>query len=231
MQTLSGQVGELLPEELLAKRHTLPLKPAPVTLTGTHVRLEPYDPGRDLEPLFAVSSGQPVTLGDRTVDAYDADSIIWRYMLAGPFDTLAEFDSYMNGQLHASNGLCLTVFDTATDQQVGICNYMSNSPEHLKIELGSIWYSPLVQRTHANLESTYLMLQHAFDLGYRRVEWKCNAFNERSRRAALRMGFAFEGIQDSHFIIKDRNRDTAWFRILDREWPEVKALQETLLSR
>lgn len=103
-------------------------------------------------------------------------------------------------------------------------------PEHLKIELGSIWYSPLVQRTAANTEATYLMLQHAFELGYRRVEWKCNAKNERSRRAALRMGFQFEGIQESHVIIKDRNRDTAWFRVLDREWPDVKERLEGMLE-
>jgi RimJ/RimL family protein N-acetyltransferase len=112
---------------------------------------------------------------------------------------------------------------------VGVTNYMNNFPQHLKVELGSIWYSPIVQRTHANTEATYLMLKHAFELGYRRLEWKCDALNERSRRAALRMGFQFEGIQDSHFIIKDRNRDTAWFRILDREWGDVKSHLEKLL--
>jgi RimJ/RimL family protein N-acetyltransferase len=104
-------------------------------------------------------------------------------------------------------------------------------PEHLKVELGSIWYSPLAQRTGANTEATYLMLRHAFGLGYRRVEWKCDALNERSRRAALRMGFAFEGVQEYHYIVKGRNRDTAWFRILDREWPTVKILLERLLDR
>ena len=85
--------------------------------------------------------------------------------------------------------------------------------------------------TMANLEATYLLLQHAFNLGYRRVEWKCDALNGRSRKAALRMGFKFEGIQESHFIIKGRNRDTAWFRILDSEWPEVEKLLLGLLER
>jgi RimJ/RimL family protein N-acetyltransferase len=108
-------------------------------------------------------------------------------------------------------------------------NFMSNSPEHLKIELGGIWYSPIVQRTAANTEATYLMLNHAFGLGYRRVEWKCNALNERSRRAALRMGFQFEGIQESHMIMKGRNRDTAWFRILVHEWSAVEAHLRALL--
>ena len=128
------------------------------------------------------------------------------------------------------NGLCLTLIDVPTDQPVGVVTFMSNVPEHLKVELGNIWYSPLVQRTAANTEATYLMLRHAFELGYRRVEWKCNAKNERSRKAALRMGFQFEGIQESHVIIKDRNRDTAWFRILDREWPEVKDQLEDMLK-
>jgi RimJ/RimL family protein N-acetyltransferase len=87
-----------------------------------------------------------------------------------------------------------------------------------------------VQRSKANVESTYLLLRHAFDLGYRRVEWKCDSLNERSRRSALRMGFQFEGIQEAHFIVKGRNRDTAWFRILDREWPEVRERLERMIA-
>jgi RimJ/RimL family protein N-acetyltransferase len=102
-------------------------------------------------------------------------------------------------------------------------------PAHLKIELGGIWYSPIVQGTRANTEATYLMLKHAFELGYRRLEWKCHSHNERSRRAALRLGFKFEGIQDSHFVIKERNRDTAWFRMLDTEWPAAKEKLEQFL--
>ncbi len=122
-----------------------------------------------------------------------------------------------------------TVFDIASGRAVGFTAYTSNMPEHLKIELGHIWYSPVVQRTNANLESTYLMLRHAFGLGYRRVEWKCDALNERSRRSALRMGFRFEGVQEAHFVIKGRNRDTAWFRMLAPEWPGVQARLEAML--
>ena len=106
---------------------------------------------------------------------------------------------------------------------------MNNSPSHLKIELGGIWYSPIVQKGFANTEATYLMLKHCFELGYRRVEWKCHSLNERSRKAALRMGFKFEGIQESHMIAKNCNRDTAWFRVLDNEWPEVKQNLESFL--
>jgi RimJ/RimL family protein N-acetyltransferase len=218
-----------LPDELLTTSARLPIKPDPVTLTGRYFRLEPTDLERDAEQLYAVSNGQPVSLGERSIEAYDADERIWRYLFSGPFATLDEFIAYMRPQVGAANGLCMTVFDIPTGKSVGVANFMNNAPEHLKIELGSIWYSPLVQRTHANTEATYLMLKHAFELGYRRLEWKCNALNERSRRAALRMGFQFEGIQEYHFIIKGRNRDTAWFRILDKEWPDVKRLLEGLL--
>lgn len=218
-----------LPDEVLARRQQLPLRPEPVTLVGHYVRLEPLDIERDLQALYEVSNGSPARLGARTVESYDADAIIWRFMFAGPFETIEAFAAHMQPQVNAANGLCFCVVDLASGQQVGAANYMNNSPEHLKIELGSIWYSPLVQRTFANTEATYLMLDHAFKLGYRRLEWKCHSDNERSRRAALGMGFKFEGIQENHFIIKNRNRDTAWFRILDREWPEVKAMLESKL--
>jgi RimJ/RimL family protein N-acetyltransferase len=122
------------------------------------------------------------------------------------------------------------VRDAATSTLVGVINYMANMPAHLKIELGGIWYSPLVQRTAANTEATYLLLRHAFDLGYRRLEWKADARNERSRRAALRLGFTFEGIQQFHYIVKDRSRDTAWYRILDHEWPAIRARLEGMLA-
>jgi RimJ/RimL family protein N-acetyltransferase len=227
--TITFAVNSQLPENILATRKTLPVKPTPVTLEGRYVVLRPLDLARDLEPLYAVSNGQPVTLGDKSIEAYDAEKIIWRYMFAGPFANLDDFAMYFEGQVNAPNGLPYCVFDAATRKQVGVANYMNNFPEHLKIELGSIWYSPLVQRTHANTEATYLMLKNAFELGYRRLEWKCDAMNERSRRAAERMGFKYEGTQDAHMIINERNRDTAWFRILDSEWPDVQGQLEALL--
>jgi RimJ/RimL family protein N-acetyltransferase len=222
-------LGEALSADQLRMAESLPLKPAPVVLTGRFVRLEPFDAARDVEALYAVSSGQPVTVGDASVGAYDADELIWRYLFKGPFDSAEELGAFLDEIDATPNFRPFTVFDVATDRQVGFAAYTSNAPEHLKIELGHIWYSPVVQRTNANLESTYLMLRHAFDLGYRRVEWKCDALNERSRRAALRMGFSFEGIQEAHFVIKGRNRDTAWFRMLDREWPAVRDRLEAML--
>jgi RimJ/RimL family protein N-acetyltransferase len=220
-----------LPDDVLARRAELPLKPGAVTLQGRRVRLVPLDLPRDTEPLYAVMNGSPITLDERHLDAYDADALIWRYLFAGPFANADEFAEYLRVLMSAPDALPMCVFDQATGRQVGIACFMSNAPVHLKIELGSISYSPIVQRTGANTEVTYLMLRHAFELGYRRLEWKCNALNERSRHSALRMGFQFEGIQEAHMIIKGRNRDTAWFRILDHEWDGVRAHLEALLNR
>jgi RimJ/RimL family protein N-acetyltransferase len=219
-----------LPDDVLSLRSRLPLKPEPVTLTGKIVRLEPFAPQSHLEALYTVSNGTPLTLGERSVGVYDPEELVWRYMLAGPFATLDDFAGYMRKQTDAPNGLPFCVVDLASGHPVGVANYINNVPDHLKIELGSIWYSPIAQRTGANTEATYLLLKHAFALGYRRVEWKCHSLNERSRQTALRMGFQFEGIQEQHMIIKGRSRDTAWFRILAHEWPDVKNHLEGLLS-
>lgn len=220
-----------LPDAMLAARQQLPLKPDPVTLTGRFVELVPYDEARDVEALYTVSNGSPIVVGDRRIEAYDPEELIWRWMFSGPFPTLSDFAGYMRGQTDAPNGLPYTVVQRETGQRVGVANYMSNVPDHLKIELGSIWYSPIAQRSPANAEATYLMLARAFELGYRRVEWKCNGLNLRSRRAAERMGFKFEGVQEAHMIVKERNRDTAWFRVLSHEWPEVKTQQLSMLQQ
>jgi RimJ/RimL family protein N-acetyltransferase len=224
-------INPLLPDKVLRKQAELPLKPAPVTLTGEIVRLEPLDVARDVDALFAVSNGQPATLGKRSVEAYDADKLIWRYLPDGPFENAAALGMYLQAQIDAPNGLPFCVFSVEANAPIGVANFMNNHPQHLKIELGHIWYGRLAQGTGANTEATYLMLKHAFALGYRRVEWKCDALNSRSRKAALRLGFQFEGIQEHHFIIKGRNRDTAWFRILDHEWDGVRSrLEERLYS-
>jgi RimJ/RimL family protein N-acetyltransferase len=220
---------ERLSDDLLARIPTLPLKPDPVTLPGRFVRLEPLVTARDAEALFAVANGSPIDLAGRTCPAYDADALIWRYLFQGPFDEMEPFRHYLERAVAAPDALCLCVVEQESGRPVGVVNLMSNVPAFLRIELGGIWYSPVVQRTQANLESTYLMLAHCFDLGYRRVEWKCDSQNERSRRAALRMGFLFEGIQEQHMIVKGRSRDTAWFRILDHEWPGVKRRLERML--
>jgi RimJ/RimL family protein N-acetyltransferase len=223
-------LGSKLPEEALNRRSRLPRKPRPVTLEGEVVKLVPLDLGRDVEALYAASDGRPNSWGERRAGSYDPDTSIWRYMPAGPFRDPAGLAGYLRTLVDAPDGLCLCVTDPASGQRLGVVNYQANAPEHLKIELGGIWYSPVAQRTGANTEAVYLLLEHAFGLGYRRVEWKCDALNERSRRAADRLGFSFEGVQDAHYIVKGRNRDTAWFRILESEWPRVRERLRGLLT-
>ncbi len=225
------QAGTPLAADVLARREALPLKPAAGTLVGTRFTLTPLDLARDIPALYARSNGTPISLNGRAVAAYDAEETIWRFLLNGPFADEAGLTEALRGQIEAANGRCFCVREQDGDTPIGVVNYINNVPEHLKIELGSIWYSPIAQRTNANLEATTLLVRQAFALGYRRVEWKCDARNLRSRKAALRMGFRFEGIQDAHFIIKGRNRDTAWFRILDHEWPTVEAQLTALLAR
>ena len=214
-----SEVGAPLPPDVLARRETLPLKVAPAELIGSRIRLVPLDLERDAEELFAISDGRPANLGDRAVGAYDAEALVWRYLAGGPFADAAALAAWLRPQVEARDGLCLCVRDAAIGRPVGVVNFMTNVPPHLKVELGNIWIGPVAQGTGAIHEASFLMLEHAFGLGYRRVEWKCDALNQRSRRTALRLGFTFEGIQAAHFIVKGRNRDTAWFRMLDHEWP------------
>lgn len=222
-------VNPLLADNILEQREILPLKPASITLNGQRFRLQPLDIARDVALLFARSNGQPATLGEKSIEAYDADALIWRYMSGGIFDSVDALAEWLQNQVDTANGLPLTVFDMATDSPIGVANLMSNAPAHLSIELGNIWYSPLAQKIGANTEATYLMLKHVFDLGYRRVIWKCDALNQRSRQAALKLGFQFEGIHEQHYIVKNRNRDTAWFRMLDKEWAAVHQRLEARL--
>jgi RimJ/RimL family protein N-acetyltransferase len=209
---------EPLPDHILSRTTQLPVKPEPVTLTGERVILRPFDHDADTEALHLISSGQTCTLRGHTVEAYDPDDRIWRWMSDGPFADAAALGRWLAAHAARPDVLSLTVHDRAIGWPVGIATFMANSPHDLKIELGNIWYGPIAQRTGVSREATRLMCRHAFGLGYRRVEWKCNALNERSRLAALSYGFTYEGTQEAHMIIKGRNRDTAWYRMLDHEW-------------
>ena len=207
----------MLPAEVLAAIERLPTKPAPVTLTGERIVMRPFVDA-DIEPLHAVSNGEPFSLGGRTHSSYDANEAIWKWMFGGPYPDAAALGAMLTSFAAKPDVLTLTVSDRETATPLGVASLMSNQPAHLKIELGSIWYGPIAQGTGASREATMLMCAHAFGLGYRRVEWKCDARNERSRRSALSYGFTFEGIQQAHMIVKGDNRDTAWFRMLAEEW-------------
>jgi RimJ/RimL family protein N-acetyltransferase len=223
-------VGPELEPEQLACAASLPVKPAPVELVGRRVRLLPTDIVRDAAPLFHVSNGEAVQVGERSISAYDAATVIWRYLRYGPFAGADECAAHLTELSTPPDILPMTLFDLASGQAIGSLSFMSNVPAHLKIELGHIWIAPVMQGSGVIYEAVYLMLRHCFDLGYRRLEWKCDALNERSRRTALRAGFQYECTQEYHMIARGRNRDTTWYRILDHEWSDVRARLEAHLG-
>jgi len=195
-------------------------RPERVTLDGVRVRVEPLDPGRHGEDLFRLGH-------DGTPEAERS----WEYMPYGPFASAAEHRSWLVTQAAGHDPLFFTIVDRHDDRAGGVATLLSIVPAHGSIEIGHIWLSPRLQRTPAATEALVLLLRYAMDeLGYRRMEWKCNAANEPSRRAAVRLGFRFEGIFYNHLVFKGRNRDTAWFSILDEEWPRVSEAYATWLA-
>jgi RimJ/RimL family protein N-acetyltransferase len=156
---------------------------------------------------------------------------LWDYLGSGPFADRESFDRYLEKMAAADDPLAFAVIDNVSGCAAGLCTYLRIDPANRVIEVGHILYSPALQKTAAATEAMYLMARHAFDdLGYRRYEWKCNALNQGSRSAALRLGFTFEGIFRQHMIVKGRNRDTAWFSMLDCEWPACKTAIEEWLN-
>jgi RimJ/RimL family protein N-acetyltransferase len=190
--------------------------PARRALAGQRVRLEPVAPERHADDLHAAAAGDPR---------------LWDYLPYGPFPDAGELRAHLARQASSSDPLFFTVVDTATDRAVGVVSYLRIEPAHACIEIGHIWFGAPLQRTPGATETIYLLARHAFDdLGNRRLEWKCDAANARSRRAAERFGFTFEGVFRQHMIVKGRNRDTAWFSILDSEWPAARAGFEAWLA-
>lgn len=152
------------------------------------------------------------------------------YLPDGPFEDEADFRDWLITRAASLDPLFYAIVDRASGRALGMASYLRITPEHGVIEVGYIWYSPELQRTAAATETMYLMARHVFeDLGYRRYEWKCNELNEPSRRAALRLGFTYEGVFRQHMVVKDHNRNTAWYSMLDSEWPAAKAAFEAWL--
>lgn len=187
-------------------------------MTGRHVIVTPLDPAAHAQHLFDGTHGP------------DGEAF-WLYMSEGPFADVMAFRAHLEKLARSEERLSFSIIDRETGNAVGHASYMRISPEHKVLEVGNIFYTSELARTRGGTEAMYLMARHVFeDLGYRRYEWKCNALNALSRRAALRLGFSFEGIFLQHMIQKGRNRDTAWYSMLDCEWPAYKAAYEQWLS-
>lgn len=179
--------------------------------TGKFVTLTPINSNTDLHELYECSNGS------------EEKDKIWDYLTYGPFKNAEEMKTWMSGCENSKDPLYFTVRSKESNKCVGVVSFLNIVLIHKTIELGHIWYSPEAQRTKINTEAIYIMLMECFEnLNYRRVEWKCNAMNEKSKAAALRLGFSYEGTFLQHQISKSRNRDTAWYSMLDYEWETRK---------
>lgn len=155
-------------------------------------------------------------------NALDTNGRNWTYLAYGPFDTQAEYRRWIEASSASTDPLFYTVVESETHKAIGVVSYLSIHPSDGSIEIGHLNFSPLLQRTSAATEATYLMMERAFALGYRRCEWRCDALNKSSRKAAQRLGFSFEGIFRQATVYKGRSRDTAWYSVIDNEWPSLQ---------
>ena len=197
--------------------HTAP-RPERRVIAGRFIRLEPLDPDRHVSSLWQETHG--IGAAAR-----------WQYLFDEPFAEENSFHDFLARKGASTDPLFYAIIDQSSGRAVGFETLMRIDPTHRCIEVGNILYGKSLQRTPGATEAQYLLMRYIFeDLGYRRYEWKCNALNEPSRRTALRLGFTFEGIFRKHMIVRGRNRDTAWYSMLDAEWPAAKVAFEQWLT-
>lgn len=177
-------------------------------MVGRFCSVEPLDPDRHAAQLYEANK-------------LDREGKIWTYLPYGPFETLASYLDWVNEHCRKDDPSFYAIVDN-TGKAIGVASYLRIIPKSGSIEVGHINYSPLLQRSPAATEAMYLMMNRAFELGYRRYEWKCDALNAKSRAAAQRLGLSFEGIFRQATVYKGRNRDTAWYAAIDQEWRALK---------
>jgi RimJ/RimL family protein N-acetyltransferase len=194
-------------------------RPERVTLKGRWITLAPLDPSKHAEALYEGSNG-------------DAErERVWTYLPYGPYRSLGAFVADIELKARSADPLFFAIIDNSSGRAIGHQSLMRVDPANRVIEVGHVMYTPAMQRTTRATEAQYQFARYVFEaLGNRRFEWKCDAFNAPSRRTAERFGFTFEGIFRQHMIVKGRNRDTAWFAMLDGEWPARKAAYERWLA-
>ena len=192
--------------------------PPHTAMVGRYCHLEPLSPDAHAEQLYEAH-------------AKHGEDKYWTYLPYGPYQSFEDYKAWVEAVYAEKDPQFYAVIDPKTGNAVGVASYLRIEPNIGSIEVGHIHFSPLMQKTPAATEAMFLMMQRAFDeLGYRRYEWKCDALNAPSRKAAERFGFTFEGVFRQHTMYKGRNRDTAWFSILDSEWPAMKQAYEAWLK-
>jgi RimJ/RimL family protein N-acetyltransferase len=194
-----------------------PPAPPRVALEGRCCTVAPLEPATHARDLHAAN-------------LQDATGEMWSYLSYGPFASLEDYRRWAEEQARSTDPLFFAVVDARSGRASGIASYLRVDRPNGVVEVGHLAWSPALQRTTAATEAMYLMMRQAFELGYRRYEWKCNALNQASMAAARRLGFTYEGTFRQHMVRRGRNRDTAWFSILDGEWPRVRAALERWLD-
>jgi RimJ/RimL family protein N-acetyltransferase len=186
-------------------------------MQGRFCRLEPLEPERHAADLYAA-------------DALDAEGRSWTYLPYGPFESFEAYRGWLEARCRSDDPLFHAIVDPAAGRAVGVASYLRIAPADGSIEVGHLHYSPRLQRSPAATEAMYLLMKRAFELGYRRYEWKCDALNAPSRAAAERLGLRFEGIFRCATVYKGRNRDTAWYAAVESEWPALRDAFERWLA-
>ena len=186
-----------------------PPVPIHTLLCGQHARLEALRPGHCAALYQAFAA--------------DVAGRMWAYLPYGPFANAATYEAWVEEQCGRADPLFFAIVEHDSGQPCGVAAYLRIDAKNGCIEIGHLAFAPRLQRTIAATEALFLLLDQAFALGYRRVEWKCNALNAASRRAAQRLGFSYEGVFRQAAVVKGRNRDTAWYAMLDREWPALRS--------
>ena len=198
---------------------TLAAVPERVALAGRYVRVEPLDAERHGADLYGAAHG----LG--------ADPALWDYLAYGPYADESAFRADLARQQASADPMFFTIVDPDSGVAHGVASLMRIDAANGVGEIGHIWFGPALQRSRAATEAIFLLADYLMTaLGYRRLEWKCNDRNRRSRRAALRYGFTYEGTFRQHLVVKGRNRDTAWYAIIDGQWPAIRAGFEAWLD-
>jgi len=187
-----------------------PARPARDVLDGLFCRIEPLDVARHARQLY-------------DANALDPEGRMWTYLFSGPFASFEEYLAWLEPRPASEDPLFFAFVDKGRAQAVGTGAYLRIDTGNGVVEVGRLAFSPPMQRSPVATEAMYLMMKNAFELGYRRYEWKCDSLNAASRRAAERLGFTFEGIFRQAIVYKGRNRDTAWYSIVDKEWPALGA--------
>jgi len=201
----------------IVESFSIPPHPKGISIEGRLVDLKPLNSNKYAKELFSSN-------------LLDEKGINWAYLPYGPFDSQAEYVKWIRSFEEGDDPVFFAIISKKLKKAIGIASFLRINPANGLIEVGHINYSPLLQKTTEATEAMFLMMKWVFDNGYRRYEWKCNALNLKSRRAAQRLGFSYEGVFRQMTISKGRNRDTAWFAIIDKEWQDLKKCFDQFLS-